>query len=107
MEDVFPSENGDIPACYISLPEGKGLLFLKRLQKGWLFMNHATLEVAKVAKGNKNSQPQIPTQGNKEIGDLRISREETYFKQHSGSSGKKFKLATCRSLLIACSSRRT
>ena len=22
FEDVFPIENGDIPACYVSLPEG-------------------------------------------------------------------------------------
>ena len=60
MEDVFPSENGDIPASYISLPEGKGLLLLKRLP-GWLFMNHAKLEVAKVAKGNKHLPCQEPT----------------------------------------------
>ena len=23
IEDVFPTENGDIPASYVSLPEGK------------------------------------------------------------------------------------
>ena len=32
MEDVFPIENGDIPASYVSLPEGTHIIFLVVLQ---------------------------------------------------------------------------
>ena len=27
FEDVFPIENGDVPASYVSLPEGKTFIF--------------------------------------------------------------------------------
>ncbi len=29
FEDVFPIENGDIPACYVSLPEGRWRFLFK------------------------------------------------------------------------------
>ena len=32
FEDAFPIENGDIPASYVSLPEG---IKMKMDQKGW------------------------------------------------------------------------
>ena len=38
FEDVFPIENGDIPACYVSLPEGTNLTWMI-LQVGVLTSN--------------------------------------------------------------------
>ena len=36
LNDVFPTENGDIPACYVSLPEGrKKIGRLMTLQPDW------------------------------------------------------------------------
>ena len=36
FEDVFPIENGDFPACYVSLPEG--IVFLLKCGLGDLLL---------------------------------------------------------------------
>ena len=35
FKDVFPIENGDIPASYFSLPEGKYVNVIPPRFKGW------------------------------------------------------------------------